>query len=182
VLAGEAAFLLPWIWLGLIVELVRGLRAGPASPAWLPCWLAIIPIILFAVVALWSRNVLFHWAMPGYLFLCPLLGARLAAWRPRIARRWAIGTASLLAVASLSPSARCMNWSPRAPGSIPACRPSTSRRSARLCRARPARPSARRSLLERYRQDRLRAWPCHGSALPEPGCPTIRLSQPRHPD
>jgi 4-amino-4-deoxy-L-arabinose transferase-like glycosyltransferase len=95
VLAGEAGFLLPWIWLGLVIELVRALRSGP-GPAWLFGWLAIIPIALFAVIAFWTRNVLFHWAMPGYLFLFPLLGARLAAWRP--ARAWAIGTAALLAV------------------------------------------------------------------------------------
>ena len=36
---------------------------------------AFTPILLFTAVSLWSRNVLFHWAAPGYLFLFPLLGA-----------------------------------------------------------------------------------------------------------
>ena len=49
-----------------------------------------------AVVALWSRTVLFHWAMPGYLFLFPVLGAWLATWPG--ARRWAVGSAGLVAL------------------------------------------------------------------------------------
>ena len=90
VLAGGALFLLPWIWAGLMAALLRGLRAGPlAWRSWLLCWLALPPIVLFAVVALWSRQVLFHWAVPGYLFLFPLLGtalARLAEARPVVLR------------------------------------------------------------------------------------------------
>ncbi len=96
VLGGAAGFLLPWIWLGLMVALVRGFRAGPAGPGWLFAWLAVVPVALFTLIALWSRNVLFHWAMPGYLFLFPPLGGFLAGWRP--ARRWAAGSAALLAV------------------------------------------------------------------------------------
>ena len=105
VLAGAALFLLPWIWLGLMAALLRGLRAGPlAWRSWLLCWLALPPIVLFAVVALWSRQVLFHWAVPGYLFLFPLLGAllvRLGEARPRLLRRATAATAALLAVALL---------------------------------------------------------------------------------
>jgi 4-amino-4-deoxy-L-arabinose transferase-like glycosyltransferase len=98
-LGGEALFLLPWIWLGLITVFIRGLRAGPANPTtWLLCWLATGPVVVFAVVSLWSRNVLFHWAAPGYLFLYPILGAELATWRPAVARRWATATATLLCV------------------------------------------------------------------------------------
>ena len=108
VLAGEAAFLLPWIWLGLMLALVRALRAGP-GPGWLFAWLAVIPVVLFAVIALWSRNVLFHWAMPGYLFLFPPLGAWLATWRP--ARNWAIGSAAMLAVVlAVAVSEVRFNW------------------------------------------------------------------------
>ena len=95
VFAGEALFLLPWIWFGLILVWLRGLRAGPANPrSWLLCCLASGPILLFAVVSLWSRNTLFHWASPGYLFLFPLLGAALAKY-PR-ARIWAKATAILV--------------------------------------------------------------------------------------
>ncbi len=61
--------------------------------------------MLFAVVALWSRQVLFHWPMPGYLFLFPLFGAelaRLADARPLLPRRAAIGSAALVAVLLLA--------------------------------------------------------------------------------
>ncbi len=112
VLAGAAGFLLPWIWLGLMAGLWTALRGGPrARFGWLLGWLAVGPVVLFAVVALWSRNVLFHWAMPGYLFLFPLLGARLAGWRPGLARRWALGSAVLVAVvAGLGVSEVRWNW------------------------------------------------------------------------
>ena len=113
VLAGAALFLLPWIWAGLMAGLLRGLRAGPrAWRSWLLCWLALPPIVLFAVVALWSRHVLFHWAMPGYLFLFPLLGAalvRLGQARPVLLRRATVGTAALLASLLLVTSAE-LRW------------------------------------------------------------------------
>ena len=103
VLGGEALFLLPWLWLPLMVALLRGLRAGPAAwRTWLPVCLGIFPILLFAVVGFWSRHVLFHWAAPGYLMLFPSLGAeleRLAAIRPRLVRRALVGTLALLGVA-----------------------------------------------------------------------------------
>jgi hypothetical protein len=79
---------------------VRGLRAGPTAwRGWLLCWLALPPIVLFAVVALWSRHVLFHWAAPGYLFLFPLLGLEIERLSPVVRRRMLVGTVSLLAVA-----------------------------------------------------------------------------------
>lgn len=113
VLAGGALFLLPWIWAGLLAVLLRGLRAGPqAWRSWLLCWLALPPIVLFAVVALWSRHVLFHWAVPGYLFLFPLLGAalvRLGAARPALLRRATAATAALLAAALLITAAE-LRW------------------------------------------------------------------------
>jgi hypothetical protein len=113
VLGGEALFLLPWMWAGLVAALVRGLRAGPlAWRSWLLCCLALPPIVLFAVVALWSRQVLFHWAVPGYLFLFPLLGAELVGVgeaRPRLAARAGIGTAALVAVGLLVSAAE-MRW------------------------------------------------------------------------
>lgn len=96
VLAGEALFVLPWIWLGLMREGLSALR-GPAGSGRLLAFLAAPPIVLFAVVALWSRQVLFHWAAPGYLMLYPALGVCLATrlWAPRAARL----TAGFLGVA-----------------------------------------------------------------------------------
>jgi 4-amino-4-deoxy-L-arabinose transferase-like glycosyltransferase len=81
-LGGQSLFLLPWIWLGLVIAWAGAIRRGPSAwQGWLLACLAAPPIILFTLVALWSRNVLFHWAAPGYLFLFPLLGGRLVEWR-----------------------------------------------------------------------------------------------------
>jgi len=73
-LGGEAAFLLPWIWLPLVWCGVLALRRGPTDErSWLLACLAAPTILLFCVVSLWN-HVLFHWAAPGYLLLFPLLG------------------------------------------------------------------------------------------------------------
>jgi 4-amino-4-deoxy-L-arabinose transferase-like glycosyltransferase len=98
--AGEALFVLPWIWAGLIWVAWRAWRGGPHEPrGWLPLCLASLPILLFAAVSLWSRQVLFHWAAPGYLMLFPLLGAWLAdcRWAVRAAR-WTSGLLAALSV------------------------------------------------------------------------------------
>jgi 4-amino-4-deoxy-L-arabinose transferase-like glycosyltransferase len=111
-LAGEALYLVPWIWFFLIVEFVRGLRAGPADwRRWLPCWLAAGPIVFFPVIAVWSRGGQFHWAAPGYLFLFPLVGARLVHWRPAVARGWLCGSAALVCVGMLLAASEVQwNW------------------------------------------------------------------------
>eukprot|EP01037_Dinobryon_pediforme_P005792 gene5792-5855_t len=109
-LAGEALFLLPWIWAGLMLVLWRGFGAADRR-ARLLCWMAWPAILLFAVVSLWSRQVLFHWATPGYLMLFPLLGAYLAdrAWAPRATKI----TAGLLAVAMLLVTSEArLPWAP----------------------------------------------------------------------
>ena len=82
---GEALYVLPWLWAPMIWLLVRGFWVNAASrSSWLLAWAAIIPILLFAVVGLWSRtHILFHWAAPGYLMLFPLLGD----WATRRSRR-----------------------------------------------------------------------------------------------
>ena len=56
---------------------IRARRCAPDPPTgarWLLCCLAAGPVLLFPLVALWSRGEQFHWAAPGYLFLFPLLG------------------------------------------------------------------------------------------------------------
>ena len=103
VLGGEALFVLPWLWLPLMIGLARGFRVGPSAwRTWLPACLGVGPVALFAVVGLWSKHVLFHWAAPGYLMLFPLLGAEiehLAAVRPVLVRRTLVGTLALFGLA-----------------------------------------------------------------------------------
>lgn len=125
VLAGEAAFVLPWIWAGLLLALFGALRAGPRHwRTFLPACLGILPIVLFVLVGLWSRHVLFHWAAPGYLMLFPLLGAALERWHarwPRAIGRTAWGTAGLL-VLLLAAAGTALHWNvlPFPPGRDPA--------------------------------------------------------------
>jgi hypothetical protein len=130
VLAGEAVFVLPWLWLPMMAAFLRGLRDGPAAwPGWLLCCLGAPPILLFAVIGLWSRHVLYHWAAPGYLLLFPLLGVELQrlSWRwPRAVRGVLAGTAAALCLTLAGLAAEVnWNWLPLgptafAPGADPA--------------------------------------------------------------
>jgi 4-amino-4-deoxy-L-arabinose transferase-like glycosyltransferase len=95
-LAGEALFVLPWIWLPMMAVFVAALRRSPGEwRGWLMCCLAAPPIVVFAAVSAWaSQRVLFHWAAPGYLMLFPLLGAAVARRLDRPAvQRALVGTA-----------------------------------------------------------------------------------------
>jgi 4-amino-4-deoxy-L-arabinose transferase-like glycosyltransferase len=79
-LAGEALFLLPWIWLLLFAEFVKTVCGGPKDERrWLLCCLAAGAVLLFVLISAWSsQRILFHWATPGYLMLFPLAGDWLA--------------------------------------------------------------------------------------------------------
>jgi hypothetical protein len=117
-LAGGALFMLPWIWLPLMLCGCQAWRRGPADPGrWLLLCLATPPIVFFTVVSLWS-HVLFHWAAPGYLLLLPLLGDAIARRQGdsrdrRNIRRWLAATAAviLLVVAFVATEVR-FNWLP----------------------------------------------------------------------
>ncbi len=98
-LAGEALFVLPWIWLPMMVLFVRGFSRS--WPERLLAWLAAPPIVAFALISGWSsQRVLYHWAAPGYLMLFPLLGGAIADRldRPWV-RRLVAGSAALLLAA-----------------------------------------------------------------------------------
>jgi hypothetical protein len=101
VLAGEALFLLPWIWVPMLRTAIATLRQGPAEwRGWLLCCLAAPPILGFALIAAWSsQRVLFHWAAPGYLMLFPLLGHSVARGQGWLTRRGLIATAGLVVLA-----------------------------------------------------------------------------------
>jgi 4-amino-4-deoxy-L-arabinose transferase-like glycosyltransferase len=104
---GEALFVLPWLWLPLVALAIGALRRGPAERrGWLLTMLAILPVLLFALIGIWSStHILYHWAAPGYLMLFPLLGdwaARLqdaaASWMRFIARSTALLLTASVAV------------------------------------------------------------------------------------
>lgn len=97
VLAGEALFVLPWLWVPMIIAIIRGF--GSAWEARLLAWLAAPPIVAFALISAWSsQRILYHWAAPGYLMLFPQL--RVEQWL----RRALVGSAAvvILAIAVIS--------------------------------------------------------------------------------
>jgi 4-amino-4-deoxy-L-arabinose transferase-like glycosyltransferase len=101
-LAGQALFLLPWLWLPLVLCLARAGLRGPADERrWLMACLAIGPIALFTLVTWTGTRAFPHWAVPGYLMLFPLLGDQVAAGIEsgrRATRIWLIATATSLVV------------------------------------------------------------------------------------
>ena len=113
---GEALFVLPWIWVPLILLWLRALRRGPAEPrGWLLALLAATPILLFALVSIWSSDhILYHWSAPGTLMLFPLLGAevakRLEAGAPRLRRGITATAAVLLLGLVLAGTQMRLNW------------------------------------------------------------------------
>jgi 4-amino-4-deoxy-L-arabinose transferase-like glycosyltransferase len=142
-LGGEALFVLPWIWLPLMLVLIAALRRGPdAWRPWLLSWLALPPIVVFTAVSAWaSQRVLFHWAAPGYLMLFPLLGHAVSRRLDKRSVRWAIaGTAAfvilgmvtvasqirfgwlhpvIMAVAPNDPTVEAVDWTSLADGLPP---------------------------------------------------------------
>ncbi len=102
VLAGQALYFLPWLWVPLAISLVRAAIQGPNDErAWLAVCLAIGPILAFTLVAVSGNRVLYHWAAPGYLFGFALLGRDLAGipqQSRKRARIWLTSTAASLIV------------------------------------------------------------------------------------
>jgi 4-amino-4-deoxy-L-arabinose transferase-like glycosyltransferase len=113
---GEALFVLPWIWVPLILLWLGALRRGPAEPrGWLLALLAATPILLFALVSIWSSDhILYHWSAPGTLMLFPLLGTaverRLAKGAPRLRRGIMAAAAVLLVGLLLVGTQMRLNW------------------------------------------------------------------------
>jgi hypothetical protein len=100
---GEALFLLPWLWLPTVCLQIGALRRGPAERrGWLLSLLGLLPVVLFAVVGIWSSTkILYHWATPGYLMLLPMLGNWAATFAPRLRNTVTALSAFLLAFAAL---------------------------------------------------------------------------------
>ncbi len=124
VLAGQALFLTPWIFAPLAARAWGALSRGPGEQrAWLLLCLASGPIVAFTLLpALTGNRGLFHWAMPGWLMLFPLLGEavarRLAAQEPRISRWLTFTSAATPALLALVIAVALLPW----PG-LPFARP-----------------------------------------------------------
>jgi hypothetical protein len=104
--AGQSLELLPWIWLGLVAELVRSLRPSASPERRLVGCLAVVPVVLFTAVAAYALTGQrhFHWGMPGYLLLFLPLGERVheALARGRAAYRWGLGATAVLSFAFMA--------------------------------------------------------------------------------
>jgi 4-amino-4-deoxy-L-arabinose transferase-like glycosyltransferase len=78
-LAGQATWILPWIWIPLLVVLFAGLRAGPRDGRrWLLVCLGAGPVFGFTLLTVLGSRGHPHWEAPGYFMLLPLLGASIA--------------------------------------------------------------------------------------------------------
>lgn len=99
---GEALFVLPWLWLPMICLGIGALRRGAADRrSWLLTMLAVIPVVLFSVIGIWSSTrILYHWATPGYLLLLPLLGDWASRFKPWLRDTVALVSAALLTAAA----------------------------------------------------------------------------------
>ena len=105
-IAGQALELLPWVWVGLLGELVRSFRrAAPPARQLIAC-LAVVPIALFTAVALYVDigRTHFHWGMPGYLLLFLPLGDTVDRWlrQGRTLCRWGLGATAVVSILGMT--------------------------------------------------------------------------------
>jgi 4-amino-4-deoxy-L-arabinose transferase-like glycosyltransferase len=118
-LAGQAGWVLPWIWIPLVVTLYSSLTRGPKDAArWFLFCIGIGPIAAFTLIALRGSVGLPHWQAPGYLFFFPALGAAAAARIGRGQRGtsrwlWTSAAAFVVLVAVLASQA-ATGWMKRA--------------------------------------------------------------------
>lgn len=78
-LAGQSAYLLPWVWVPLVVLCAAGWRRGPRDRMrWMFVCLGTGPVIAFTLVSLRGSPGLPHWPASGFLLLVPLLADRLS--------------------------------------------------------------------------------------------------------
>ena len=100
----QIAYLSPWLFLPLAAGLASGLRLWRDDRRLLMLCLSLPPIVLFTLTPLWGDNGLPHWAMPGWFFVFPLMGA----WADEVAipyqklRGYALASAGLLAALTVA--------------------------------------------------------------------------------
>jgi hypothetical protein len=73
---GQACWLLPWIWVPIIRQLILAFKLNRKSESYsFILWTSVLPIIFFTVITLWADlQYHFHWQAPGYLMLFIPLG------------------------------------------------------------------------------------------------------------
>jgi 4-amino-4-deoxy-L-arabinose transferase-like glycosyltransferase len=98
-IAGQVAWILPWVWAILAAALFRVSRRRPADDReWFFACVALVPIAVFSLVSLGGQPGLPHWPASGYLFLFPLAGSVVVSSRdgpeqtPFTGRSWIVGS------------------------------------------------------------------------------------------
>ena len=74
VVGTQIVYLLPGTWLVILIASCGGLVRPERTADRLFAWFAIVPPVLFFVIAILSRGSLPHWAMSGFMFGFPLAG------------------------------------------------------------------------------------------------------------
>ena len=72
---GQIAFLSPWLFVPLVMGVVSGLRRWRDDRRLFLLCLTLPPIVLFTAAPLWIEKGQPHWAMAGWFFAFPLMGA-----------------------------------------------------------------------------------------------------------
>jgi hypothetical protein len=125
-IAGQIAWVLPWIWVALAASLLRAVRRRPIDDReWFFACLALVPIVLFSLVSLGGQPGLPHWPASGYLFLFPLAGVAAASSRdgfvrtPFTGRSWIVGsTVTFCALLLVAASVALTGWPARVAPSL----------------------------------------------------------------
>jgi hypothetical protein len=104
-IGGQALWILPWIWLPLIIQLFRSYQRRANAVYWFCFCTAVLPIIFFTVITLWSNlQFHFHWQAPGYMMLFVPLGEAVRRGLEgenhfrRLTRSWLLASAMLTIV------------------------------------------------------------------------------------
>jgi Dolichyl-phosphate-mannose-protein mannosyltransferase len=95
---GQAMWILPWIFVPLLVTAWRACRDGRSMPrSWYCLCLGLPTIAVFTVSPLWGQLGLPHWQMPGWLMLYPAFGDyAVRSLEPTRLRRFGIVLVSLV--------------------------------------------------------------------------------------
>ena len=95
---GQAIWMLPWIFVPMLIATWRAWQAGRrAQCSWFCLCLALPTIAVYTLTPLWGGLGLPHWQMPGWLMLYPVLGEQVSrSLAPERLRRWGIASACLI--------------------------------------------------------------------------------------